>query len=92
MYDILDNDVEIFIHKIDSSFQLRKKEYLKSKSEIQWSENFDKVALADLNFNYYFKKELYPYVHQYRTEKKYEKNYPKIFIISEKRLISTILI
>lgn len=79
LYDILDNDVEIFIHKIDSSFQLRKKEYLKSKSEIQWSENFDKVALADLNFNYYFKKELYPYVHQYRTGKKIRKELPKDF-------------
>ena len=73
LYDILDEDVEVFIQKIDSSFQLRQKDYNKNKSEIQWSESFDKVAIAELNCNYFYKKELYPYVHQYRTGEKIQK-------------------
>ena len=35
LYDILDEDVEVFIQKIDSSLQLRQKDYNKNKSEIQ---------------------------------------------------------
>ena len=92
LYDILDKDAEVFIHKIDSSFQLRKKEYNKNKAEIQWSETFDKVALADLNCNYFYKRELYPYVHQYRTGKKLENHFPKTFMITEKLLILIMLI
>jgi hypothetical protein len=79
LYEILDKDIDIFIRKIDSSYQLRKKEYNKNKAELQWSEAFDKVALADLNCNYFYKKELYPYVHQYRTGKKIRKSLPKDF-------------
>ncbi len=79
LYDILDEDVEVFIQKIDSSFQLRQKDYNKSKSEIQWSESFDKVAIAELNCNYFYKKELYPYVHQYRTGEKIQKLLPDNF-------------
>ena len=79
LYDILDEDVEVFVQKIDSSFQLRQKDYNKNKSEIQWSESFDKVALAELNCNYFYKKELYPYVHQYRTGEKIHKLLPDNF-------------
>ena len=79
LYDILDKDVDVFIKKIDSSYQLRKNEYQKSKKDLAWSEGFDQIALADLNFNYFYKKELYPYVHQYRTGKKIRKSLPKNF-------------
>jgi len=79
LYDILDEDVEVFIQKIDSSLQLRQKDYNKNKSEIQWSESFDKVAIAELNCNYFYKKELYPYVHQYRTGEKIQKLLPDNF-------------
>lgn len=79
LYDILDKDVDVFTQKIDSSYQLRQKEYNKYKAEIQWSDAFDKVAQADLQCNYFYKKELYPYVHQYRTGKKIRKSLPKDF-------------
>lgn len=79
LYDILDKDVDVFTQKIDSSYQLRQKDYNKYKAEIQWSDAFDKVAQADLQCNYFYKKELYPYVHQYRTGKKIRKSLPKDF-------------
>jgi peroxiredoxin len=79
LYDFLDRDVDEYTHKIDSSYKIRKTEYIKSKAEIEWSEDFDQIALADLNFNYYYKKELYPYVYQYRTGKKINKSLPNNF-------------
>ncbi|WP_374399926.1 TlpA family protein disulfide reductase [Flavobacterium sp.] len=67
MYDTFDKDVKSFIKNIDSSFAIRKSFYLKRKAEIGWDENFDVVAKACLDFHHITKKEIYPYVHQFRT-------------------------
>jgi hypothetical protein len=67
LYDILEKPQDEFITSIDSSFNKTKTFYLKRKAQIGWSKDFDEVAQASLNFNYYYKKELYPYAHKYKT-------------------------
>ena len=47
---------------------MNKKNYLSHKKDINWSKEFDLFAKAELDFNYYSKKELYPIIHKIRTE------------------------
>jgi len=65
MYDVFFRDSNGFIQNIDSSFKKRKKIYEKYKSNSDWSESFDTLALASLNLPHYFKKEVYPYAHKF---------------------------
>ena len=79
LYEVLDRDAQSFIKNIDSTYKIRKTEYLKRKVEIGWSEGFDAVAKAGIDFNHYYKKELYPYAHKYKTGKDISKILPKDF-------------
>lgn len=67
LYEVLDREAKPFIKNIDSTYKIRKSHYLKRKTEIGWSEGFDVVAQAGIDFNHYYKKELYPYAHKYKT-------------------------
>ncbi|WP_159780686.1 redoxin domain-containing protein, partial [Flavobacterium sp. 9AF] len=67
LYDILDKDLNTYSNAIDSSYKNRKAYYLKRKSEVNWSDNFDAVAQAGVDMHYFYKKELYPYAHEYKT-------------------------
>lgn len=67
LYDILEKDLTTYTKSIDSSYEKIKSHYLKRKSEVNWSKNFDIVAKAGVEYNYFYKKELYPYAHEYKT-------------------------
>lgn len=56
-----------FSKGIDSVNSLRQAFYAKSKREIGWSNGFDFYAKTRVDFNYFTKKEYYPYVHFRRT-------------------------
>lgn len=74
MFDVFDYDFAKFNASIDSTYNKNKKNYLAHKKDINWSKEFDLFAKAELDFNYYSKKELYPIVHKLRTaEDIYEK-------------------
>ncbi len=74
MFDVFDYDISKFNANIDSTYIKNKKSYLSHKKDINWSREFDLYAKAELDFNYFSKKELYPIIHKLRTsEDVYEK-------------------
>lgn len=79
LYEVLDREVNCFIKNIDSTYKIRKSHYLKRKAEIAWSEGFDEIAKAGIDFHHYYKKELYPYAHKYKTGHDISKSLPKNF-------------
>lgn len=68
-YGIYDYSYNDFKKAIDSTYALRKAFYERSKQGIKWSDDFDYFALNRLNFNYFTKREYYPYIHARRTGK-----------------------
>ncbi len=66
---IYDRDLAGFQKGIDSINDLRQAFYNKSKKDIGWSKDFDFYAKTRVDYNYYTKKEYYPYVHFRRTGK-----------------------
>jgi peroxiredoxin len=68
MFDVFDFNFSKFNANIDSTYNRNKKNYLSHKKDINWSKEFDLFAKAELDFNYYSKKELYPIIHKIRTE------------------------
>jgi peroxiredoxin len=79
LYEVLDKDIKSFTKNIDSVYSIRKAHYLKRKAEVDWSDSFDKIAQAGLDFHHYYKKELYPYAHKYKTGNKVLDKLPKDF-------------
>jgi len=67
MFYVFDYDFEKFNANIDSTYNKNKKSYLSHKKDINWSKEFDLFAKAELDFNYFSKKELYPIIHKLRT-------------------------
>lgn len=86
LYDILNEDLDTYSKSIDSSYNIRKAYYLKKKSEINWNEHFDAVAKASVDFEYYYKKELYPYAHEYKTGENICPKLPKDYYSYRKSL------
>ena len=68
MFDVFDYDFKKFNANIDSTYNKNKKSYLIHKKDINWSKEFDLFAKAELDFNYFSKKELYPIIHKLRTD------------------------
>ena len=66
-YPIFDLDVKGFEKAIDSSYRASAAFYDQKKSEINWSEDFDRYAKASLDFHHFAKKEIYPTAHRVRT-------------------------
>lgn len=64
---IYDRNLAGFQKGLDSINALRQAFYNKSKKQIGWSKDFDFYAKARTDYNYYTKKEYYPYVHFRRT-------------------------
>ncbi|MBD3724173.1 MAG: hypothetical protein IE891_05175 [Flavobacteriaceae bacterium] len=79
LFEILDKDFKTFNNTIESDYRSRTADYLKRRAEIGWSEDFDAVAKSGVDLNHYYKKELYPFVHQYKTGKEVYKELPKDF-------------
>lgn len=79
LYDVLDKNPNDFIKDIDSTYKIRTSDYLKKKTEIGWSEGFDIIAKAGIDFNHFYKKELYPYARKYKTGKDIYNTLPNTF-------------
>ena len=60
--------------------------YNNKKNEIKWSDEFDVIAKAAVDFNYYSKKELYPMIHKIRTGNDAYESIPKDFYIFRKNI------
>jgi hypothetical protein len=86
MFDVYENDEKVFSKYIDSSYQNTTKLYNKRKSFINWSEEFDEIAKANIELNYAYKKEVYPIVHEFKTGKSIKTNLPKSYYSYRKRI------
>jgi hypothetical protein len=53
--------------------------YNKKKEIVKWSDGFDEIAKASVNYSYYIKKEIYPFIHQMRTGEAVKDKLPKDF-------------
>lgn len=79
MFEIYGKDEKTFTKYIDSSYQNTTKLYNKRKSFINWSEEFDEIAKANIELNYAYKKEIFPIVHEFKTGKSIKTNLPKSY-------------
>lgn len=67
MFPIFDYNFEEFIKTIDSSHKKNTLYYNTKKTEIKWSDDFDLYAKGIVDFHYFSKKEIYPFIHKLRT-------------------------
>lgn len=79
MFDVFDYDFNKFSETVDSSYEKMQVFYTNKKNEIKWSDEFDVIAKAAVDFNYYSKKELYPMIHKIRTGNDAYESIPKDF-------------
>jgi peroxiredoxin len=79
MFEIYGKDEKVFSKYIDSSYQNTTKLYNKRKSFINWSEEFDEIAKANIELNYAYKKEIFPIVHEFKTGNSIKTNLPKSY-------------
>ena len=86
MFDVFDFNFSKFNANIDSTYNRNKKNYLSHKKDINWSKEFDLFAKAELDFNYYSKKELYPIIHKIRTEEDLFEKLPSKYYSYRKKI------
>lgn len=79
MFDIYEKDEKVFSKYIDSSYQSATKLYDKRKSFINWSEEFDEIAKANIELNFAYKKEVFPIVHEFKTGNSIKTKLPKTY-------------
>jgi hypothetical protein len=89
-FDVFDYSIADFTKNIDSSYASKKKFYNTKKEAVKWNDDFDKYAKASLDLHHYSKKEIYPMAHMMRTGEDVIENYPKTFMILEKKSTSMI--
>lgn len=69
MFEVFDFTFDKFDKTVTKLYNANKKYYESKKMDINWSDEFDVVAKAALDYPYYTKKEIYPYIHKMRTGK-----------------------
>ena len=79
MFDMYEKDEKVFSKYIDSSYQNTTKLYEKRKSFINWTEEFDEIAKANIELNYAYKKEIFPIIHEFKTGNSIKTNLPKTY-------------
>lgn len=67
LFEAYEKDVTYFEKSCKNSYNKAKSLYLKRKSFIKWSDEFDKLALASIELNNGYKKEVFPIAHEFRT-------------------------
>jgi hypothetical protein len=77
IFDVYEKDEKVFSKYVDSSYQNTTKLYNKRKSFINWSEEFDEIAKANIELNYAYKKEIFPIVHEFKTGQSIKTKLPK---------------
>jgi len=86
LFDVYEQPEKIFSKYIDSSNQNIKNLYNKRKSFINWSEEFDEVAKANILLNYAYKKEVFPIVHEFKTGENIKTKLPKSYYNYRKKI------
>lgn len=86
MFTVFDYDVNKFNAQIDATYKKNQKFYASKKEDIKWSDDFDIIAKASLNFPYYSKKEIYPVIHKIRTGKDVIEQLPQNYYAFRKTL------
>ncbi|CAM4256812.1 TlpA family protein disulfide reductase [Flavobacterium terrigena] len=86
MFGMYEKDEKFFSKYIDSSYQNTTKLYNKRKSFINWSEEFDEIAKANIELNYAYKKEIYPIIYEFKTGKSIKTNLPKSYYSYRKKI------
>lgn len=77
MFTVFDYPVTKFTASIDAVYKRNTQRYEAKKEEIGWSDDFDVVAKAAIDFPYYSKKEIYPMIHKIRTGEDIIEQLPK---------------
>jgi hypothetical protein len=86
LFDVYEQPEKIFSKYIDSSNQNITNLYNKRKSFINWSEEFDEVAKANILLNYAYKKEVFPIVHEFKTGENIKTELPKSYYNYRKKI------
>jgi peroxiredoxin len=86
LFNVYEKPEKIFSKYIDSSNQNIKNLYNKRKSFINWSEEFDEVAKANILLNYAYKKEVFPIVHEFKTGENIKTKLPKSYYNYRKKI------
>ncbi|UVD78906.1 hypothetical protein NWE55_12350 [Myroides albus] len=94
-YENYDLEPGAFLRKLDSTHAARTTYYLRSKTLIGWSNDFDIYAKAKLDLHFFAQKEIYPLAHYIRTNQDIRQNLPEDYYsfrkkinFNEERLIS----
>ncbi len=85
-FDLYDKDFKTFSKDIEKKYNTSKAFYLRRQTELGWSEDFDLYAKAMLEMPYFTKKEMYPFVHERRTNKKSCNDIPKDYYNFRKKI------
>ncbi|EKT4509181.1 thioredoxin family protein [Flavobacterium psychrophilum] len=85
-FDLYDKDFKTFSKDIEKNYNTSKAFYLRRQTELGWSEDFDLYAKAMLEMPYFTKKEMYPFVHERRTNKKSCNDIPKDYYNFRKKI------
>lgn len=67
LFEAYEKDVTYFEKSCKKSYDKAKALYLKRKAFVKWGAEFDKLALASVELNNAYKKEVYPIAHEFRT-------------------------
>jgi hypothetical protein len=86
LFDVYEQPEKVFSKYIDSSNQNIKNLYNKRKAFINWSEEFDEVAKANILLNYAYKKEVFPIVHEFKTGENIKTDLPKSYYNYRKKI------
>lgn len=76
-FELFDKDFKTFSKAIDKEYNATKSFYLRRQTEVGWNDEFDLYAKNMLDMHYFSKKEMYPFVHERRTNEKVCKALPK---------------
>ena len=76
MFEVFDTDFVEFTKTENKLFNNNKKYYNSKKEELNWSDEFDVIAKATIDFPHYSKKEIYPIIHKKRTGKNINNQLP----------------
>jgi hypothetical protein len=86
LFEIYGNNEKSFSKYLDSTYNSTNKLYNKRKTFINWSEEFDEIAKANIELNYAYKKEIFPIVHEFKTGKSIKTNLPKSYYSYRNRI------
>lgn len=85
-FDLYDKDFKTFSKATDKNYNACKSFYLRRQTEVGWDEDFDLYAKAMLDMHYFAKKEMYPFVHERRTNEKICKFLPNNYYDFRKKI------